>query len=352
MDPNTIANNRVYSQHIAGDLFDTPYEVVKHFGAMQAQDYSSSLWAIGLRTKNATQTDIARAISNRKIIRTWPMRGTLHFVAAEDARWILTLLGDRILRKLTSRKRIVGLDDLAMHKAHKIVVSMLSGGHERTRLEIFAALDKAGLDSKNQRGYHILIELSLKQVICFGPHSGKQPTFVLLDEWIPINKSLSLSTADSLAQLATFFFRSHGPAFITDLSGWAGLTLTEARTAVKYANINMIMPELYGPEASPAKPSGTFLLPGFDEFIIGYKNRSHIMHPDHMAMIVPGNNGMFLPTIITDGVVTGTWKRTVTTKKATVQMHPFKVYNAQQKADIKNAIKRYEAFIGLQIAIV
>ena len=55
-------------------------------GAMQAQDYTGALWSIGLRMPNATEAEVERAIKERKIVRSWPMRGTLHFVAATDLR--------------------------------------------------------------------------------------------------------------------------------------------------------------------------------------------------------------------------------------------------------------------------
>jgi hypothetical protein len=56
---------------------------------MQAQDYLGALWAIGLRLPTATETDIERALAERTIVRTWPLRSTLHVVAAADVHWWL-----------------------------------------------------------------------------------------------------------------------------------------------------------------------------------------------------------------------------------------------------------------------
>lgn len=85
-----IAHLRLSAQHMADNLFDTPEDVAKHMVAMQAQDYEGGLWSLGLRTKNATRDDVEQAVRDHQIVRTWPMRGTLHVVHADDVWWLLT----------------------------------------------------------------------------------------------------------------------------------------------------------------------------------------------------------------------------------------------------------------------
>ena len=75
-----IAQLRLQNQRIVGSDFKTPADVVRHMGAMQAQDYASAKWAIGLRLPGSTEADIEQAVRDRKILRTWPQRGTIHFV--------------------------------------------------------------------------------------------------------------------------------------------------------------------------------------------------------------------------------------------------------------------------------
>src|SRR5687768_8845303 len=95
VDPQ-IALSRLFSQGIADARFTTPREVVSWFGAMQAQDYLSALWAVGLRAGSVSERNVERAVAQREIVRSWPLRGTLHFVAADDLRWMLELLAPRI----------------------------------------------------------------------------------------------------------------------------------------------------------------------------------------------------------------------------------------------------------------
>lgn len=354
MNATDIALMRTANQCIGVNLQSTPYEVVRHFGAIQAQDFASSLWAIALRTHRATLQDVELAIQERQIVRTWPMRGTLHFVAAEDLRWILTLLGPRIMQSMSTRKRQLGIDEVVLARARTLIVSMLQSGKERTRLEIFEALDQVGIDSKQQRGYHILLQLSLEQLICFGPHSAKQPTFVLLDQWVPRSRDRKLTRDESLVEIAKRYFNSHGFATINDFAGWTGLKITDARRGISLAGSYiqcLDSTDFYyvGSGASPKQ--GTFLLPAFDEFILGYKKRTEIMRDEHMSKIVPGNNGVFQPTIITNGFVCGLWRRTVARKQVTVQIMPFEPLDEKQKADIAQHLARYQAFIGKPVIV-
>src|SRR5499427_10893271 len=97
MMSSDIASLRLHNQRIAGATFERPADVVARMGAVQAQDYLGALWAVGLRMRNAVEADIERALADRTIIRTWPMRGTLHFVSAADIRWMLELLTPRVV---------------------------------------------------------------------------------------------------------------------------------------------------------------------------------------------------------------------------------------------------------------
>lgn len=112
-----ITDRRLVTQQIARHDFSTPAEVVSWLGAVQAQDYPGGKWAIGLRLPDATDAGIERAIEERTIVRTWPMRGTLHFVAAEDVRWLLALLATRIIAGAGLRHRQLEMDDDVIRRA-------------------------------------------------------------------------------------------------------------------------------------------------------------------------------------------------------------------------------------------
>jgi hypothetical protein len=353
MTPTDIATIRLYSQHIAQADFLTPEAIVSWMGAMQAQDYTGALWAIGLRSPHLTAEDVEKAIIDRTIIRTWPMRGTLHFITAKDARWMLRLLAPRIITVSASRRRQLEIDDTVIAKSRQIIESSLASSICLTRNELCQILEAAGIATAGQRGIHILHHLAEMGVLCFGPHAGKQPTFVLLEEWLP--QVAELSKEESLATFASRYFTSHGPATLKDFSGWGRLSLTEARLAITLADKTLAKTAVGGLDywhASnlstamiPSQPTA-FLLPGFDEYMLGYKDRSPALAQEYTSKIVPGNNGMFIATIVVNGQVAGTWKKVARKNGITITLSPFKPLTPSTLQQLELAAKKYGDFMG------
>ncbi len=233
MNYRDIGFHRLSNQHIAGEKFEKPEEVVKWMGALQAQDYGQSVWAIGLRTRSGTLADVERAIEDGTIIRTWPMRGTIHFVPPEDARWMLKLSAARMLAADGRRMAQLELTVDILVRCQDLFYHALSGGKRLSRPDLMTLLEDAGISTQHQRGYHILWYCAQNGVICLGPMQGKQQTFELLDEWSP--GSRDLPREEALAELARRYFSSHGPATVHDFAWWAGLTVTDARLGLEAA---------------------------------------------------------------------------------------------------------------------
>jgi len=202
-----IVRRRLATQRISSTAFTRPEQVVAWLGAVQAQDYLGALWAVGLRFNGATEREVERALEERTIVRTWPMRGTLHFVAATDARWMIELLAPRKVAAVLSRLRSFGIDEAVLKRARRILTTKLDGGRRLTRSAAYAVLEDAGIATTAQRGLHILWWLAQHCIICFGPREGKQQTFVLFDEWLPQTKALPRQEA--LATLAHRYFTGH-----------------------------------------------------------------------------------------------------------------------------------------------
>src|SRR5207237_2162453 len=191
--------------------------------------YPGALWAVGLRTRDATEAAIEQAIAERTIVRTWPMRGTLHFVAPEDARWMLQLLTPRVVA--ANARRVYqqsNLDDATFARSKDLFVDALQGGKQLPRPSLYKVLEAAGISVAGQRGLFILQRLSSEGLICFAARQGKQPTFALLDEWVPISLSKTPARDQALAELALRYFTSHGPATVQDFAWWSGLPAADA----------------------------------------------------------------------------------------------------------------------------
>src|SRR4029079_19390978 len=149
-----------------------------------AQDYAGGLWGIGLRVDGAVQADVERAIADATLVRSWPMRRTLHLVAGEDLRWMLRLLTPRQLALSAGRHRQLGLAEGDFARAGRLWMRALRGGARLTRAGAYEELRRGGVAPDGQRGIHVLADLAQQGLLCFGPREGKQPTFVLLEECV------------------------------------------------------------------------------------------------------------------------------------------------------------------------
>lgn len=209
-----IPELRLASQRLSDGKFDSAEDVVRWMGAMQAQDYGQALWAIASRMKHGTIADVERAIEEGKIIRTWPMRGTIHFIPAEDADWMLKLTAARILTADARRQHQLELTPEIINKSGALLKKRLKGGKRLNRPGVMELLESNDISTDQGRGYHILFALAMSGLICMGPLDGKQQTFVLLHEWAPNQRKLS--TDEALATFATRYIQSHGPATVRD----------------------------------------------------------------------------------------------------------------------------------------
>jgi hypothetical protein len=345
---------RLSAQRIAesGDL-QTPVDVARWMLALQAQDFPGARWAIALRLPHATARDIDAALADGSIVRSWPIRGTLHIVASDDLGWMMDIAARRQKTWAAKRRNDLEITDEQLVRAGDIAVGLLSGGRIVRRDALLAAWDAAGIPTTGQRGYHLLWNLAHQKLIVFGPHDAKQPTFTLFEEWVRVHRDLDGDAA--LAEFATRYFRSHGPATERDFAWWASITLGDARKGIAaaeglerrdFGGVAHYLAEGLEPAAS-----GVFALAGFDEYLLGYQDRSAPLAAEYAQRIVPGNNGMFLPTVVVDGAVVGTWKRTESTKKVTVDLSEFESMTKKGHAGFERALGRYGDFVGKPIEL-
>jgi hypothetical protein len=332
--------------------------VVEWFGAMQAQDMASGLWSLGARLPGWTLADVNAALERREAIRTWPMRGTVHLVPPADAHWMLELMGVRALAGVAARRATIGLDEATADRGVDILAAALAGGRRLTRAECLAALADGGVAGAGQFGYHLLWYASQRGVTCIAPHVGTEQTFVLLDEWVP--KPQRPDRDEALGIIALRYFRSHGPTTRKDFAGWTGLTMTDAKTGVAAAGDALTTVHVDGVEmivdpavleTAPDPVDDWCTLPGFDEYLLGFKDRSMMLDDAHKQAIIPGGNGVFQSTIVRAGRVVGTWKRTLGKKAVTVDAIPLVPLRPAERGKAEQAFGRYADFMGLPLVI-
>jgi hypothetical protein len=352
MSGREIVRRRLAAQQLAATELARPADVVAWFGAVQAQDYLGALWAVGLRLADARERDVERALAERAIVRSWPMRGTLHFLAAADARWMIELLAPRAAAAATTRLRAMGIDAGLLSRARRALVAQLEGGRRLTRPAAYAVLERAGIPTEGQRGLHALWRLAHEALLCFGPREGKQQTFVLLEEWLPGARRLPRDEA--LPELARRYFTAHGPATLRDFAWWSGMTLGDARLATEMAGKlverEIIAGQAYwsAPAALPARPARAteraHALPAFDEFFVGYADRSAAIDPAHAARVTPFD--VLGPVVIHDGRLVATWKRRIAGKRVVVSTSPVAPLAGTKAKAVERALARYVRFVS------
>jgi hypothetical protein len=331
-----IARLRLAALRIAGPGLGGPGEAVRLLTCAQAQDYPGALTSVALRVAGGTRADVAAALDAGEIVRSWPMRGTLHLVLAEDLRWMLDLTTERLIRGAATRRAGLGLDEATIERARELAVKALTGGGRLRRDGLLEVWEQGGVSTTGQRGYHLIWNLAQTGTLCFGPTIDREQALVLLDEWVPAPRRPTRDEA--LGEWALRYFRGHGPATVKDFTRWTGLTAKDVKIGLAYARPLLERLEVDGVEylMDPATPAlldacrnaarGVFLLPGFDEYVLGYADRTAAVPAEHAQLIVPGNNGMFKPTVVVDGRVVGTWKRAGSGARRRLVAEPFTAF--------------------------
>jgi len=336
MDNTKIAGIRLLNHQLSGTDYTTPRQIVAHFGIMQAQDFNSVKWAIGVRLRECTEESIEESFNRGEILRTHVLRPTWHFITSENIRWMLQLSAKRILQSMKSRDRELGLTDEIYGKCYRIIEKTLEKEDCATREELTKILYDAGVKLDSSQIYHIIAGAEATGIICSGALREKKHTYALLGKRVPAIKPLTKE--ESLAKLARMYFMGHGPAALPDFVWWSGLSVGEARQGLESVRAELISETIDGqkywmPDTGSRPLTGKselYLLPAFDEYIVGYKDRTAVITSENHRKAI-SSNGVFRPVMIKDGKVIGLWKKATSGKRAIV-IEPFEAIDrATQK---------------------
>ncbi len=349
MDHTNIPGMRPINQQLSGTNCTTPQQIVSRFGIMQAQDFNMAKWAIGIRLPGCTDKAVEEAFNNGEILRTHLLRPTWHFVAPEDIRELLPLTANRIMSSMKSRDRELGIDEKFYVKAYRIIQKALEGNNHLTREELMNILEASNIKVNASQMYHLFMGAELNGIVCSGAMRGKKHTYALLDERVPETKPTNKD--ETLAKLSRKYFTGHGPATLNDFVWWSGLSVAEARCGLESVKSEFVSETIdsqtywipnvdYRPFATE---STVHLLPAFDEYIIGYKDRTAVLPPENNRKAV-SSNGIFRPVIVKDGKVIGIWKRTYSAHKTIVPETFEKIDKATQQL-IDKAEMKFKIFI-------
>jgi hypothetical protein len=264
---------------------------------------------------------------------------------------MLALLAPRAVAASAARDRQLGLDAAVFARGGRALAAALRGGNRLTRPDAYRVMERGGIRTEGQRGYHVLWRLAQEGLVCFGPREGKQQTFALLDEWLAPGRTLR--GEEALAELARRYFAGHGPATLQDFAWWSGLPAAEARAALELAKGDLAQEEGGGRSlwtardgptaASRARPPrDAFLLPPFDEMLVGYADRGVLAGSEDGVKL----SSLLRPAVLLRGRIAGTWKRAVRKDRVAIDVTPFAALGPNDARALAAAAGRYGAFLG------
>ena len=356
-----IARLRLVNQGVATAPYASIEEVVGALGAMQAQEYAFAKWSIAQRTtgiagsgdagSRTTDADVERAVAEGRVLRTHLLRPTWHFVLPADIRWLLDLTAPRIRASSAHRYVQLELDDATLARGADLIVEALAGGRHRTRRELAALLDEAGISPAGQRMPYILAHAELEALICSGAPRGKQQTYALLAERAP--DARTMPREEALAELTRRYLATRGPATVKDYMVWSSLRAADVRAGIALLGAVAESFTLDGraywwlggaPPPTEDTPAA-HLLQIYDEFLSGYRESKDVVDVDGWLRAL-GDIGYYHPLVI-DGQVAGRWQRTVRAREVQVEISPLRPLEAAEERAVDGAVGRYGEFLGL-----
>ena len=344
MNHSEITKLRLHNQQISSSAFIKPEETLVWMGAIQGQDYNGAKWSIALRTLDCTEKDIERAMMDKLILRTWLFRGTLHLVSALDIRWMTSLISDRIIAACKRRYNELELDNKTLALSNDILTKALSETDSLNRKELLEILRNKGIETTGQRAAYILQRANLDGLIVQGNSLKNTPIYYSMDHIL----TKAIPTRDEcLRDLSLRYFTSRGPATIADFGWWTGLPLKDIKIGLEACKHQLSSETLNGIEyyfketEKKTKMHTIHLLPGFDEYLLGYKDRSSSLNAIHNTFWCPGNNGMFMPFITNNGSVIGLWKKVLMKKSLEIKSIIFDNIDHPDEKMLNQAIQQY-----------
>jgi hypothetical protein len=334
----------------------TPGEVVRRLLAVQAQDLPAARRAVRARTRGLTAEAVNAALSeDRSIIRGWLGRGTLHMVAPQDYPWMLALTAPTQAADGRRRLEEEGVSEAEADRAMRIIEDALADQGPLTRRELAQCVAAKGIRTEGQAMPHLLRRAVLRGTAVLGPMRGAQQTVALARDWLGSAPPASLAGPErdaALAELARRYLAGHGPANERDLAYWAGLPLRDARVGLQaiageLAVLDDGLVDLAAGGES-ARRTGARLLPVFDAYLMGWKDRAFAIAPEHVPKVYMG--GLIGPAATVDGRVVGTWRAVRRGDRLALDVEPFAPLSPRAEAALRRERADVARFDGLELA--
>jgi hypothetical protein len=236
----------------------------------------------------------------------------------------------------------------------RIIEGALADEGPLTRRELRARVAAKGIRTEGQAMPHLLGRAVLRGIAVLGPFRGTQQAVALARDWLGAAPTTSVegSARDAaLAELARRYLAGHGPASDRDLAYWAGLPLRDARLGLHSIGAELTelddgLVDLAAGAASPRR-TGARLLPVFDPYLLGWKDRSFAVHSTHRSKVYAG--GLIGPAAAVDGRVIGTWRAARSEGRLAIDVEPFEPLPSRAEAGLRREREDLARFEGREL---
>ncbi len=339
--------------------------VVRDVGGIQAQVESAAKASLWARVTGLTREDVDRALwEDRTLVKLWVMRGTVHLISADDLSIYLVGLRKEGLFRERQWMRRYGLQEDDFRAMPRAAEEALSSG-PLTRRELGeAVVERLGERARKwvEHGYGGVIRLAtLEGKVCFGPNQGQEITFVLLGDWLG---PLSMGPVEQAeTELVRRYLHAYGPATPQDFAAWSGMRMKIVREIWERAKDDLQTVIVDGKEAHllateldqiPAGgDTGTSvrLLPYFDVYLLGHKDKGHLVDPAYYKRVYR-KAGWISQAILVNGRVIGVWTQKATEKRLTVTLKPFEPLDREVRQAVREEAVNLGHFLDREAEVV
>ena len=102
-----------------------------------------------------------------------------------------------------------------------------------------------------------------------------------------------------------------------------------------------------------AQASSVRLLPEYDPYVMGFREREHLVPPEVVEQVKAHGKGRYegpagTPFLLIDGLAAGIWRRRKTAKRVELTVTPARKLTRAERAGVEAEAGRIGAFLGLE----
>jgi winged helix DNA-binding protein len=353
---------RLERQHLTRASRAGSLEQVAHdCCGLQAQAMPATELSFWARTEGLLAQDLDRALwHDRRLARTWCMRGTLHVIPASETP--LFMAGCRraesgfnpaMLRyfKLAQDEVVAVVDAIGQ---------VLAGGRLLTRKQLAAeaeALVGPRFHEQLHSGWGSFLKpAAWRGLLICGPPQGQQVTFVHASHWLGGWDSVDPNAAR--VELVRRYLHAFGPATRADFERWAGMLPPLARPAWAECQPEMAEVQVEGKKLWALADDATAiretepseevrLVPNFDSYLLGHADRSAMVAQEHSPRIYRPAAWVWA-TVLKGGRAVGIWNSKRNARTWTVEVEEFAPLGRLDRQAVRDEVEGMAAFLQLR----